>query len=490
MRTGARTAILLQILAGAVLLAAMSFAYGRTFIYHDSGTYYLYGEHIYSEITAAINQNRAQIIPLGQVEQDYVGARSPTYSLIFFIVTSNLTLWGVTALQALACSWLLFALSGLTSPPFRVAAYWIMVAVLTAATPLSYFISFAMPDIFAGIGVLCLILLLLPRGQSRATRIGAWLLLVLSASFHATHVAILAAAGLVGIAALAVSGSWKGSDKWIASAALIGGLILGASIGPAYQAAERSLIGHPIGAPPFVTARVLADGTGVDYLKEACRQPDRFALCDYQMPEAVDASSFLWAPAEQGGGYTAADASTRARLRAEQTEFVLGTFASRPVGQLSASLRNWATQLVQIDVLEPIMDPRTQESFRLFEIEGSLPGEAYVFPAEPALEVVRRLFLIFSAFGLILIWVASRADRVGTEDRAAIATIIGIVLTAVLVNAAVCGAMSEPWPRYQARIIWIVPAALLLLTFRFGPKLLRDRLPLARTGLMRLRTGG
>jgi hypothetical protein len=44
----------------------------RPFIFHDSGTYLLYGQHIANEIYSGQGSHS-----LGDVQQDYVGARSP-----------------------------------------------------------------------------------------------------------------------------------------------------------------------------------------------------------------------------------------------------------------------------------------------------------------------------------------------------------------------------------------------------------------------------
>ena len=41
------------------------------------------------------------------------------------------------------------------------------------------------------------------------------------------------------------------------------------------------------------------------------------------------------------------------------------------------------------------------------------------------------------------------------------ATVVFLVL-AVILNAAVCGILSGPFDRYQARLLWLVPAAALL----------------------------
>jgi hypothetical protein len=40
----------------------------------------------------------------------------------------------------------------------------------------------------------------------------------------------------------------------------------------------------------------------------------------------------------------------------------------------------------------------------------------------------------------------------------AVAIIAGVVL-----NAIVCGAVSGPWGRYQARVVWLIPMAALLM---------------------------
>ena len=38
-----------------------------------------------------------------------------------------------------------------------------------------------------------------------------------------------------------------------------------------------------------------------------------------------------------------------------------------------------------------------------------------------------------------------------------------LMVTAVALNAAVCGILSGPFARYEARVLWLVPAAALLL---------------------------
>ena len=48
------------------------------------------------------------------------------------------------------------------------------------------------------------------------------------------------------------------------------------------------------------------------------------------------------------------------------------------------------------------------------------------------------------------------------DDRKRLVCAFILVTVLLLVNAAVCGALSAPVPRYQARLIWLVPAVAML----------------------------
>jgi hypothetical protein len=54
------------------------------------------------------------------------------------------------------------------------------------------------------------------------------------------------------------------------------------------------------------------------------------------------------------------------------------------------------------------------------------------------------------------------ARLLGDDDRRWLGLIL-LTAAFVLSNAAVCGALSAPVPRYQARLIWLIPALALLI---------------------------
>ena len=462
-----RLTSVVRVVVGALLLGAAALAYHRVFIFHDAGTYYLYGQHIVSEFVAVAKYDRAAIISLGEAAQDYAGARSPSYSLMFFVLTRTLTLWGAMAVQALAASWLILTLTRAIAPSRRRVAYWVVVAGLTLGSSLSYFVSYAMPDVFGGLGVLALVaLLVFPDRPGRGERACLTLMLAAAASFHPTFPPILiAAAAAWGIATSVLEASSRPAAGRLAPfLSVCVAIAAGALSGPLYREVERRVFQHPIAAPPFLMARLLEDGPAVAYLTEACALGTPYALCRVVLRPPIDSDSFLWNE-DANGVYQVVTPTTRRALREEELRFALGTIRSRPREQIAVSLRNWRRQLLQHQVFEQLLDPKTQSSYRLFEITGSRPGVARSHAWEPVLQGLRTGVLVAAMVVLAGFFViAGRSGGEGREGRR-IQVVVAVVVAAVLVNAAICGIVSKPWPRYAARIVWLIPAASLMLAF-------------------------
>jgi hypothetical protein len=215
---------------------------------------------------------------------------------------------------------------------------------------------------------------------------------------------------------------------------------------------------HPVNSPPFLTGRVLEDGPGLSLMRDQCPKGRYFAICAYYPPEYVTADLFLWGKREDGGFFEYNDAETRRRLIAEQAEFVAEAIFAEPMDQALASIHNAIGQLVMFSVAEPIEDPRTQSSFPLFE-EVHTP--TFNDLPEPLLEVIRSLLGWSSFITLIIIAYSTGTAKNNNLARQVIAVVV-VVASVLVVNAALTGAISGPHPRYQARIMWILPAIIIL----------------------------
>jgi hypothetical protein len=217
---------------------------------------------------------------------------------------------------------------------------------------------------------------------------------------------------------------------------------------------------HALYAPPFVTARLLGDGTGLAYLDETCPHTTVSVLCNIPMQRPVDSDAFLWGTAEQGGVYRVVDPGTRMALRSEQPRFVASVILAHPLEQLRASLLNAWQQLVAFEVAEPLWDPKTQASFSLFRQFDPRVANGVQFAGEDVLAVLRQVLTAVSALGCVLfVGLASRRRFDRTQMRVLALTLA--MMAVVVVNAAICGALSKPWPRYEARAIWLLPACLM-----------------------------
>jgi hypothetical protein len=316
-----------------------------------------------------------------------------------------------------------------------------------------------MPDVFTGLGSLALILLVTASDRlSRGELVATCILFAAAASFHVTNVVTFTVAAAVGLLTVRKIGLWRQLRSARASAFVCLALLVGAGASPIFRHIEREVFRHPVNSPPFLTGRVLEDGPGLSLMRDQCPKGRSFAICAYSPPANVTADLFLWGKREDGGYFEYTDAHTRSRLISEQAQFVKEAILASPLEQALASTQNTMDQLVMFSVAEPLEDPRTQSSFPLFkEVHDPF---ANALP-EPVLEVVRSLLAWSSCIVLTIIGCVSGTAKNNNIARKGLA-VVAIVASALVVNAALTGAISGPHPRYQARIMWILPAIMVL----------------------------
>ena len=140
----------------------------------------------------------------GYLARWYEGTLETSRGVVFgLILTAGvpLSFWPALLLQAAATLWLValtLRAHGLGKRPLLLLG---IVAALSAATTLPWLTSMLLTDIFAGLGVLALYLVLLrPDALSRSERLGLIVLIALSAATHNATLAVLL--GLLAVAAV------------------------------------------------------------------------------------------------------------------------------------------------------------------------------------------------------------------------------------------------------------------------------------------------
>lgn len=273
---------------------------------------------------------------LSQAIEHYAGWDRPVfYSLFLFPLHMTLTTWPVIAAQAMLTAHTLHLAHRTLCP--SASPWWLppLAGALTVTTSLPWFVAQLMPDVFTGVLVLALALLIfVPERLSPRERL--WL--VLFASFiiatHQSHVPLT----LVLLLVLLPLRRWLGGAEplgfmGVARSAAPLALAVVALVSVNLAAFGRASL-SPFGNV-FLLARIIYDGPGMDVLRRDCPAAGwRLCASIDRMPDNSD--DFLWqpdGPVMRAGGAklvsTEAGAIIAAALRAEpgaELHAVLGNF--------------------------------------------------------------------------------------------------------------------------------------------------------------------
>ncbi len=374
--------------------------------------------------------------------------------------------WRVTLLlplgaQALLVSWMLWlvqrVLRGGATPGAHVALC-LAAAVLTTAP---FTVALLMPDVFAAPVVLALGMLGFAADRlSGGERVALVLVGALGIAAHLSHVPLALALALLPLLALRVRG------------ALLAGLplLLGIALVVGTNAVGHGRVALSPHGATFLLARLQADGPAARVIQARC--PDAgWYLCAFADRLPMDANDFLWdanSPVNRAPDGTARFLGG-ALISAEAGAIVGETLRAEPIAVLRAVLHNTAMQLVTTgigDTLGPenlaaALRPRIAEGFTARElaafdasaqVRDSL--RSAVAPLSPLHALALLAALPLLAVGTWRAWRAGDALRLG---------LLAAVIVGVVGNAAATGGLSGVFPRYQARIAWLLPVMALLL---------------------------
>ena len=339
------------------------------------------------------------------------------------------------AAQALAASWLLYLACRLLLAERATAGFLCVIAVLTALSSAPFFVGYLMPDLFAGLYILAAALLLVFRERLSWVELTAlWLLLVGSMLFHRSHV--LAAAMLLGLVALFVLVGARSSFRRVAPAlVLIGAAVAIGAVGfLALDVAVSRITGQVATPPPFLLARVIEDGPGTSYLRQACAE-ERYAVCRFVDRMPIQEDDFLWSRDPDQGVWYVASPEERARIAREQYTIVLRSFLHAPLAQIKASTSNFGRQVVSFGVMGFEVDDELR-SFVAKSFHGSI-AEPFMRSriAGGGIDLATLSTLHYVVVLASVILLALRFRSLDASTRA----VIAIVLTGIVLNALVTG---------------------------------------------------
>ncbi|HEY4837288.1 MAG TPA: hypothetical protein VIH72_01695 [Candidatus Acidoferrales bacterium] len=394
---------------------------------------------------------------------NYYGMRSLIYSLGIFPFHWNITLWPVAALQSLLAAYVIWLV--VRSVVARQTLWWylILCASLSLLTTLSWFAALILPDILGPILYLCIYLIVFAReALSRAERAAVIVIIWWAVASHGSHLIVATALCALLILLNALHCKFM-QQRWRAVGAVM--LVILFSVA-AQVGLNKYLTGNAAldaDWPPILMARMIEDGPGRQYIETHC--PDaKFAICEDVQHLPADTDDFLWSDT---GIWQSASAEKQARLQHEEIRFVLATVRAYPGEQLKKSAANFGNQLITLG-----MDDLTAADWTLEGFDRAIPAEKSHYEHSRQISNALPLDFFSSVQGwMVIASLAVIAAFIPYLRRYRPARILGlgvIIVSAVLMNAFVTGVLSAVEPRYQSRVIWLLPllAALLILDWR------------------------
>ncbi len=382
----------------------------------------------------------------------YYGGRSLIYSLGILPLHWNVTPWPVVLFNAAVTSFVLWLVVRSLLPARTHAAYLAVVAFLSLFTGLGWMVGWIMPDLFGPVLYLGIYLLVFaPETLSRAERIAVAVIIWWSAAAHVTH--LLVAGGLCVLLLCLRAARHQLVRRRLRAVGAVAAMLLAAAGSHlalhAYLYGKPSLTGQH---PPFVMARMIADGPGRWYLQRRC--PELHAvICAYSSRLPDNVGDFLWSA---DGIWQRSSPAEQERMRSEERAIVLGTLLAYPGAELTASAGNFWRQLYTFELSD--YDPNPWVATMVESaLRGARPKYLRSRQAQQTLPddffTVVQDCTVVASLGVIVFWALLRRRRT-PERLVALSAIIGFV---VFANAAVTGVLSNVEARYQARVIWLVP---------------------------------
>jgi hypothetical protein len=401
-------------------------------------------------------------------------ARSVYYGATFVLSWALAGLWALPVLQALLCVIAIYAALRHLAPDATRLQRWAVVAGIGLFAGAGIFATTIMPDVFAGLLILSITIFTIYRPSLSRFELVAWLALAVAAIlFHKSHLLI---AGLMFCTIFAI-GLVTRRPRW-ASLAMIAMLIVVGGIGQAAFGIAARHAGLKVYSPPFLLARMIGDGTAEKYLRETCPQ-HRYATCRFLPAMPMTENEFLWSGDGNPVGFATLSASEKAEICDEQLPIVLGTLRSHGLEQISKSFVAVFRQIASVGVTEYQVMPHDSAASALHRDLVAYADSGIARHTMPLQLISILMSACYFAGGAILLVMAFRARHVplrsttSPDPRRALAEAALLTVAAVLLNGAVCGAISGVFDRYQGRVAWLIPlfALAMLLQARRGPRI-------------------
>ncbi len=397
----------------------------------------------------------------GYLARWYEGYLVPSRSTVFGLYLhfgEDSSFWLNLGIQAVATLWILQLTLRVfdMARPLRLLALSIALGLTTA---LPWLASMLLTDIFAGLSVLSLYILVAQRDCiSTIEKLALFLFTAFAAATHSATLGVLLGLCCAGWIALPFLG-----HRLAASSLLQGSLtiVAGALMLLSANFALSGQFAWTPGGYGVAFGRMLQDGIVARYLGDHCPQV-KLKLCPYRNQLPATADEFLW-------GDSMFNTLGRFKGMNDEMGFIVAhSLGEYPLWQAEAATRATAGQLVHVATGEGTHGwiPHTYGI-----IERYLPAQLKPMRAahqqhwDIDFGLINRVHVPVALGSLLLVFAisASAIWRRRLDDLSLLAATVSL---AMLGNAFICGVISGPHDRYGARMVWIATFVVLTWALR------------------------
>jgi len=352
-----------------------------------------------------------------------------------------------------------------------------LVALLALGTTLPWYVGQIMPDVFTGLTLLSIFLLLYDSKMSVGRTILITAVLCISIGTHITHLLAITLL-LLTIFVVRAFGSFQKfwpvrSIKRIVACVFLPIVAMTVLLALSNWNSGFGFVLSP-GKPVFMFGRLLESGLARDYLQERCGI-EQFTACKYlnHLPKSTDELLWTMHPLlNEMGGWNGAIGET--------SRIVSGTIRRYPVRFAAVCVKQMFRQLFaftagsgnyairsgpDIDGFRELYPGDVPKYLLSRQSVGKLAMDAY--KVTPIYAVV-----FWSSFGVCLVGLYTKRLQVSMANQLFVLTSIFLIA-----NALVTGALSGVNDRYQARAVWLM--GLCCATYVIPPVLQRWKAPAA-----------
>ena len=378
------------------------------------------------------------------------------YSVFILPFHQGVTFWPVVFVQAAIIAHLLYltartVINGRVGMPDML----LIVAALAAFSSLPWITGEILPDVFTPVVLLGIFLLAFAEQQLSSLEVAYLIALTtLAVATHLSHVPI--AAGLIGFCIalrLMFPPRLPHAFRWTVRLASPFIVAVAAMLAVNFVSSHQLVFAR--NSNVFLMAKWIDEGPALGYLKEVCPAGANYALCAYLGDlEGKNHDELKW-----GGDSPFRKIGTFDELEPEAREIVKGTLYSRPLEILRHALVNAARQVIRFQA----GDGLTPEFARwvgwyVSKVYGGEIGTPFSTSKQAEDELPITPFRYLHLFGLALgtslcLWVLLMRRDILTQP---LGFLYAVVFGGVIWAAMVTGALSAPYDRYLARVIWLV----------------------------------